>query len=140
MIRSFIAQVLQLYVGCDSCGFRFPQVNLDEAGRGNITELCEVFAYLIQALPSHMTLVCHIDSIQLYDCDEYWRDTEYILRFISELFERYPPGKILATSPQPPAPRVSRMFNNALTVLAPTTSSRPRQDNQSSSLPGEARD
>ncbi|KAI1483383.1 hypothetical protein F4774DRAFT_367387, partial [Daldinia eschscholtzii] len=85
MIRSLVGQLLQ-QSPCYPSGLA-QYVSMQDVWRGNIQELCKLFGYLIRQLPSTVTVFCVLDSIGLYEREQYKDDMEDILDYILDLVE-----------------------------------------------------
>ena len=99
LMRSFIAQALR-YHAFDTAQLPW-EVDLNRVAAGNLRELCRLFSWLVWRLPREVTLVCLIDGIARYDCDEREPDMLVVLACLLGLVRE--PGlpvmfKLMATS------------------------------------------
>ena len=99
LIRSLIVQVLRYHV-FDTA--RLPwEVDLRRVAAGDVRALCGLFGWLVRRLPREVTLVCLLDGIENYDCDEYEGDMLVVLECVLGLVreaELRPALKVMATS------------------------------------------
>ncbi|RCI10014.1 hypothetical protein L249_8697 [Ophiocordyceps polyrhachis-furcata BCC 54312] len=97
MIRSLIEQLLRHCL--------VPPGTMDRIAQGNVAELCQLFGELARSLPSHLTIFCFIDGIQIYERSQYRDGMEEVICSILAVAEDGEPGrsapiKMLLTSPR----------------------------------------
>ncbi len=107
LIKSFLAQLLKQH-HFDSADLAHATQHVDlhllESGIDDVIQLCGLFIGLVRQLGSNVTLVCVIDSINVYDDPEFLQDMQ-VERVLFELLsltldEDLPTHvKILLTSP-----------------------------------------
>ncbi|PFH59163.1 hypothetical protein XA68_12747 [Ophiocordyceps unilateralis] len=120
MIRSLIEQLLRQSSAHPS--WLSTQVSLDRVAKGNVSELCRLFGVLARSLPPHLTILCFIDGIQIYERTQYRTDMERVLCSILSAAEDVKPGrsapiKILLTSPRATR-HIRQLFVTGSTLLS----------------------
>lgn len=115
MIRSFIDQLLWQDPTCiDGLS---QDVALDRVRTGDFKELCNLFSFLVRKIPSHITIFCVLDHIQVYDHrDQYRPHLMEAVQVLLDLAEHRDPGpqatmKIFFTSPIKPSLRIQEFFD-----------------------------
>jgi len=119
MIRSLITQLLRYAPFVIPFNF-FPipdSVDLEKVDQGDIDELSKLFVCLVTAIPKDVRLICVIDSIHLFENEQFWNDTEVILYCILESSKTgreklHGPLALMLTSPQP-TERVKLLFKGS---------------------------
>ncbi|KAI0457387.1 hypothetical protein F5B21DRAFT_93390 [Xylaria acuta] len=69
MIRSLLSQLLRQFPAASIESD--PGVLIQDVERGDLTQLCRLFVYLVRRLPARMTVFCLIDGIDKYESEEY---------------------------------------------------------------------
>jgi hypothetical protein len=77
LIRSLIVQILRYHV-FDTTQLPW-EVDLGRVAAGDLRELCGLFSWLVKRLPREVALVCLVDGISYYDCDEHEGDMLVVL-------------------------------------------------------------
>ncbi|KAJ2989594.1 hypothetical protein NUW58_g3394 [Xylaria curta] len=119
MIRSLLAQLLRQF----PAGSIEPDSGLvmQEVERGDISQLCRLFVYLVRQLPPRMTVFCLIDGIGEYESEEYLHGMDLVVMTILELVDESATSgrakiKLLLLSPQPTV-EVRKVFDQEPGVL-----------------------
>ncbi|TRX87794.1 hypothetical protein FHL15_011316 [Xylaria flabelliformis] len=120
MIRSLIAQLLRQFppVSIESD----PRVVMQEVERGDVTQLCALFVYLVRRLPARMTVFCLIDGINQYENEQFLHTMDEVVLALLRLVNEGTTSpwrakfKLLLMSPQPTV-EVRQVFNESGSLL-----------------------
>ncbi|KAM0424977.1 hypothetical protein ACHAPT_009778 [Fusarium lateritium] len=113
MMRSLIAQLLRQfpwqYLPSDA------QMFIQGMDLGNVESLCRLFTDLIGQLPPQRPVICIIDSVNLYETDDYLDGLESVILSLLNVIDESsrgtgPPLKLFLTSPWPTS-EVRRVFD-----------------------------
>ncbi|KAI0183770.1 hypothetical protein EV127DRAFT_446185 [Xylaria flabelliformis] len=105
MIRSLIAQLLRQF---PAASIESDQgVVMQEVERGDVTQLCALFVYLVRRLPARMTVFCLIDGINQYENEQFLHTMDEVILALLRLVNEGTTNqwrakfKLLLMSPQP---------------------------------------
>lgn len=113
MMRSLIAQLLRQfpaqYFQPDS------QMFIQSMDLRSVESLCSLFTHLVGQIPPRTPVICIIDSVNLYETDDYLDDLASVILSLVSLVDDgsrggRPPLKLLLTSPRPTV-EVRRIFD-----------------------------
>ncbi|KAJ3466703.1 hypothetical protein MRS44_004267 [Fusarium solani] len=113
MMRSLIAQLLRQFPG----QYFQPesQMFIQNMDLRSVESLCSLFTHLIGQIPPRTPVICIIDSVNLYETDDYLDDLASVILSLVSLVDDgsrggRPPLKLLLTSPRPTV-EVRRIFD-----------------------------
>lgn len=113
MMRSLIAQLLRQFPGQyfqPDC-----QMFIQNMDLRSVESLCSLFIHLVGQIPPRTPVICIIDSVNLYETDDYLDDLASVILSLVGLVDDgsrggRPPFKLLLTSPRPTV-EVRRIFD-----------------------------
>ncbi|KAI1737675.1 hypothetical protein F4680DRAFT_427593 [Xylaria scruposa] len=120
MIRSLIAQLLRQFPAASIESD--PGVVMQEVERGDVTQLCALFVYLVRRLPERMTVFCLIDGINQYENEQFLHTMDEVVLALLGLANEGITSpwrakfKLLLMSPQPTV-EVRQVFDGSGALL-----------------------